>query len=108
MDSHSFTVEQPVRNVAELEDRVIVLMKGYEYPDDDPNRELNVVCYSKSGRFLWRIEDLGAMDPDLGENPFTSIRVDEVQGTIVVRYFEGLRYDLDPETGRLSNAVITR
>jgi len=108
LDNHTVELEQPVESVLELNDRVIILLESYNYPEDDPNRERNIVCYDKTGRFLWRIEDLGAMDPDLGENPFTDLELSEDQARIFVWEFEGLRHDLDPDTGRLSNAVITR
>ena len=95
-----------------LNDRVIIM---FEFPDemeDDPESGRNIFAYDETGKELWRIEDSGFTAPGVDEEtevpqPYTGMGQRE-DGRITVFQPIGCEFDLDPETGKISNEVFTK
>lgn len=106
--SNAYRIDQFVT----LDDRVIIM---FEFPDemeDDPESGRNIFAYDETGKELWRIEDSGIVGPGSEDEtevpwPYTGIGQEE-DGRIIVGHPAGYDFDLDPETGKVSNAVFTK
>lgn len=103
----------PVIDTIVLEDRVLVLLDSYYYSDNDPDAGRNVFAYDANGEFLWRIQDSGFTSVSnrdhVTEVPqgYTGIAL-ENDGRITVNQPIGCEFDVDPETGEISNMVLGR
>ena len=111
IDGKDHEMEQPVRDAIELEDRVLIRLDNFSYPDGDRNEERNIIAVSKSGEMLWRI--VRAPLRRGGErsrhmNPYIGMGYDEGDSTLRVADGDGCDYDLDTDTGEVSNALFTR
>ena len=111
IDDMDHEMEQPIRDTIELEDRIVVLLDDEAYPDGDPNEERNVLAVSKSGEMLWRIVRApmrrgGEKSTDM--NPYTGIWFRDDGKSVLVGDWGGCDYDLDTDTGEVSNAIFTR
>lgn len=96
----------------QLPDRVIVLLNPADFADEDPFSGRNIVCLDEKGELLWRIEDAGVTrstaDGREIPDPFTGIELNDDGKTIEVGIAAGVDFDLDPETGEISNPVFTK
>ena len=111
IDGTDHEMEQPVLKAIELEGRVIVQLDWETYPLGDRNGERNIIAVSKSGEMLWRIvrgpiRRGGEKGPDL--NPYTGMGYAEDGRTLMVYDVGGCEYDLDSDTGEVSNPVFSR
>ncbi len=69
----------------------------------------NIFCLNERAEILWQIQDSDTYRPGLGksEAPFTGMRITE-DGKVRVSNWDSHGYDLDIETGKLSNAKWTK
>ena len=90
-----------------LEDKVIILFRTADFPEDDPESGRNIFAYDETGKELWRIQDSGFTAPRLEDDtevpqPYTGMGPED-DGRITVFQPIGCEFDLDPETGKISN-----
>lgn len=100
---HKFS--QEIREVLQLPDRIIIRLLVDDFEEGDPNVGRNVLAFNESGEELWRIEASGYFverDPNVPEAYFG---VDMTVGHLRVHGADFV-YDLDPDTGAVSNAEI--
>ncbi len=105
-------LEQPIEDMVELHDRVIVVLDDEEYAPGDPTGDRNVVAVGRDSAMLWRIERSGsiASGGPGRTSPFVALEIENRGGGEVVIVYDGMGacYDLDSETGKLSNPVLTK
>ncbi len=112
IDGNTVELEQPIEDMVERRDRVIVVLDDEEYAPGDPTGDRNVVAVDRNGTMLWRI--VPSMSPTPGEpgrtEPFIAVDIKNRDGEEKVVVYDGMgsRYDLDTETGKLSNPVLTK
>ncbi len=72
----------------------------------------NVIALDAGGKLLWRIPATGVIlrDPDGSEGPeaYFGLELEEDGKTINVGSATGWTYEIDPETGKLSNSTFQR
>ena len=105
IDGVEHAIDLPIRVAIPLSDRVILLLDEEDLSEDDPRYERNVIALGKDGEMLWRIEDVGFKGNPC---PYSGLGFDEDGVTILVYDWGGACYNLDPETGKLSNLLFTR
>lgn len=86
----------------------IVLFDAYDCEEADQNYERNVFALDKRGEILWRIERSWGereilSDGTVIRNPYRWIELSEKKDSIQADTWRSMRYDLDPETGKISN-----
>ncbi len=105
-------LEQPIEDMVELPGRVIVLFDDEEYAAGEPGRDRNVIAVDRNGAMLWRIAPSMSSTPsEPGRTaPFVGVDIENRGGEEVVIVYDimGSCYDLDSETGKLSNPVLTK
>ncbi len=78
---------------------------------ENPGR--NIWCYDLKGNLLWKIEESpryfdwvkrGLNNDDYGKDSYMGLVYNEKEDKIYA-FVQGRRYELDPETGRVSNFV---
>ncbi len=103
--------EQRVSEVLTVDDRVLVRLNSFDFPADDSDAGRNVFAYDENGELLWRIEDSGFAAGGPGGKPvkqgYTGMGPDE-DGRFRVFQPIGCLYDVDLETGKISNPELTR
>ena len=103
--------EQPIDEFLVLEDRVIILFEPSEEQEDDPDFGRNVFAFDETGEQLWRIQDsgftIGSHRDDDSEvrAPYTGMGLKE-NGRIIVSQQIGCSFDVDSQTGKISNMVL--
>jgi hypothetical protein len=95
-----------------LDDRVIILFKTSDFLENDPESGRNVFAFDETGKQLWRIQDSGFTAPRLADDtevpqPYTGMGPED-DGRIVVFQPIGCEFDLDPDTGKISNMTPMR
>ena len=104
--------DQPIVDFLVHNDRVIVMFELADEMEDDPDFGRNIFAYDETGKELWRIEDSGIVGPgreDDKEVPWSYTGMgQEADGRIIVSEPFGFEFDLDPETGKISNPVFTK
>lgn len=102
----------PIDKILTLADRVIVLLDCDDMPYDDPLRGRNVFAFDKNGQMIWRIASSTALSVDDDDrywpSPYSGIGFSENGRTIHVYELAGVRHDLDPDTGEISNALLVK
>ena len=97
--------EKEIDKVIPLSDRVIVVFDVLAFPEEDPDAGRNVFAFDRSGKEIWRIEDaevkVKGRTVDKVSQGYTDIEHAE-DGELFAWVLEW-RYDLDPETGKISN-----
>ena len=101
----SITFDVPVREFLELSDRVLVRVSNFTWPETDPDFGRNIFAYDLDGNALWRVEDArvmvgGRTVDEVSQGYMAFQRGDD--GKIYVWILD-YRFDLDPETGKVSN-----
>ena len=94
-----FQGSYPVLAASLVGDRVLVVYDWMAFPRDSPSR--NLFCYDRTGRMLWRAEDIGQGATDaytsvIGGDPLT------------VGNFAGYKCLIDEGTGRVLNTGFTK
>ena len=107
INGRGFDLGWPINYAIALQDRVIVTVEHYDLPKTDPQFGRNVFALDRNGRELWRIEASPAifMDDQGRKCPFPYIylqRSPDGRGLWIDNQ-SGIRCDLDPATGALSN-----
>ena len=107
IDGQAFDLGWPINDAIALEDRVIVAVSHYKLQKTDPQFGRNVFALDRNGRELWRIAASPAifMDDQGRKCPFPYIylqRSPDGRGLWIDNQ-SGIRCDLDPATGALSN-----
>ena len=112
IEGKTFELEQPIFDLLPLQDRVIVVFDPQGYTKRDERYDRNVVAIGENGEILWRIErSKGRQVEDDGEEIRSAfVGLDMAQDGKVVHIYEwaGLRHDLDPDTGKISNTLFTK
>ncbi len=112
VDGRTVKLERPILQVEERPGRVIVLLDDEEYAPDDPTGDRNVIAVDRDGAMLWRITPSGsiASGGPGRTSPFVALEIENRGGgeAVIVYDVAGACYDLDPETGKLSNPVLTK
>lgn len=112
IDSGTIELEKSIQDVKERPGRVIVLFDDEEYASGEPGRDRNVIAVDRNGAMLWRIAPSMSSTPsEPGRTaPFVGVDIENRGGEEVVIVYDimGSCYDLDSETGKLSNPVLTK
>ncbi len=112
IDGETVELEKPIRQIVEFDNRIIVLFNPDEYTGEEPGIDRNVVAVGRDSAMLWRIERSGsiASGGPGRTSPFVALEIENRGGGEVVIVYDvaGACYDLDPETGKLSNPVLTK
>jgi hypothetical protein len=111
IDGRIATLPHAIEFILPLSDRVIVLLDPEDYADDDATVERNVFAVGRSGEILWQIERAyvpSVRNSDDDFSPFTAIELAKDGKTPRAFEWDGVWYDLSPQTGQLSNALFTR
>ena len=112
IDGETAELEKPIQDVKEQSGRVIVLFDDEEYAAGEPGRDRNLIAVDRNGALLWRIAPSMSSTPsEPGRTaPFVGVDIENRGGEEVVIVYDimGACYDLDPETGKLSNPVLTK
>lgn len=112
VDGRRVSMPYPIDKILALSDRVIVLLDFESVPEEDPLHSRNVLAFDQSGELLWRIARSTVKDWDDGDpdwrSPYSGIGFAEDGRTIHVYEWAGVRHDLDPETGQISNGLLTK
>jgi outer membrane protein assembly factor BamB len=107
-------LDQEILRVHQVGPVIIVIYDDEAMPREIPLINRNVVALNPDGEIVWTIEqsrnvyatgDLN--DQTIVANPFVSLGVLD-GGRVVVCDLGGLTYDLDIETGKLSNPIFTQ
>lgn len=102
----------PIEQILPLPDKVIVLLNDEDMPSDDPLMGRNVAAFDKDGNMAWRIPLSTVTFIDDHDRewpcPYSYLAFAEDGCTIQVYETSGVRHDLDPATGELSNSLFTR
>lgn len=106
------TLEAPIRDVIALGDRQIVLFADEKYEKGDPNAVRNIVAVDDRGEIIWRVESSGPVTntPNDPDTPFVGWEWKTIDGKkkLVVYEMIGMCYELDTNTGKLSNPKISK
>lgn len=112
IDGRTIALEVPIDEIFELPDRVIVLFDEEEYPESDSRENRNVVALDRDGRELWRIEQartrLRDSDGNRIPNPYVGVSAGADGRTVEVYTWAGVCYRLDPNTGKISDPILTK
>jgi len=109
VNGHEVNFNQRIEEIIEMSDRVIVNLLLSDFPRDRSFDGRNIVCVSKNGKILWRIENSG-VEIEISFGPkillgYYDLWRPEDGDTIKVGGIDW-EYDLDPETGGISNPRI--
>ncbi len=112
IDGETVELEKPIRQIVEFDIRIIVLFNPDAYTGEEPGIDRNVVAVGRDSAMLWRIEPSGsiASGGPGRTSPFVALEIENRGGGEVVIVYDGMGacYDLDSETGKLSNPVLTK
>ena len=67
IDGNTVEFEQPIEDMVERRDRVIVVLDDEEYAPGDPTGDRNVVAVDRNGTLLWRIAPSMSTPGEAGE-----------------------------------------
>ncbi len=112
INGQTVTFGQKVKQVIVLDDRVIIRLLVDDFAEGDPMVGRNILAFDAEGKMLWRVMDHGATleaDDGNGRVPqaFLALWVDDDRKTIKAG-IPAFIFDLDPETGELSNPELNR
>ena len=105
IDSDRITYEREIDVILPLSDRFLVLFDVFEFSESDPDAGRNLFAYDSTGKQLWRVQDAkmkrrGRTVEKLSQG-YTGLRQGK-DGTIYAWVMDW-RYELDPNTGKISN-----
>ena len=107
---HEIEFEAPITKVLEIRNKIVVRLNVDDLDDEDPMLERNVICVDQNARVLWRIErSEGPLDEGVPIlNPYAGIGLNDDETGAVAYDMGGQCFDLDLETGAISNPIFTR
>lgn len=112
INENVITFDQRIDETVTLSDRVILRLMVDDFDVGDPLVGRNVLAFDGDGRLLWRIPPTGGTRsrPDGTEAPeaYFGLGLDDDGKTVKIGTPDGFEYDLDPETGDISNPVFTK
>lgn len=100
IDGNEVEIKVPIKTFIELPDRILILQglttELYAQPGDLSSR--NILCYDRSGNFLWRVEKV---KEDLYVvNNFSSLYLED---DVIKSYnVNSITYIINPETGEVT------
>ncbi len=112
IDGKTVELEKPIYTIKEISDRVIVVFDEEDYAAEDPNGDRNVIAVDRNGAMLWRIQN--SVSPTRGRPgrtiPFSGVGVRQKEEVDMLIGYDaaGMCYEIDPETGKLSNPRISK
>ena len=106
IDGRKVTLPCEIIFALPLDDRVIVMIDGYELPPGHPYKACNVFALDRNGKELWKIEETRhlykAKDGKHYSLPWSEI-VKKPDGSGYWIYsHSGYRFDFDPLTGKVA------
>jgi hypothetical protein len=98
---------QRISEAVQLSDRVVLLLDEEDFEEGDEMVGRNVLCIGETGDVLWRIVPASAKatehDPEwAAPEPYDDVWQDPETEKLKVRVPD-ITFDLDPETGEISN-----
>lgn len=107
VDGKTLSFDWKIREFLDLGDRIIVRFSILSFAEEDPDSGRNVFAYDRQGNELWRIQDAGVL---AGSSKSSSVKVpqgftgmEQKKDGRIYGWVVDWRYDLDPETGNVSN-----
>ena len=85
-------LDYPIKDTIEIYNVIVVLMD----PPSEIVENRNVVAFNKDGSYNWRIERSTDIDRN---NPYMKINIHS--GDLIVETWDGMRYNIDIETGEI-------
>jgi len=79
-----------------------LLIRLIDVPPDEINNR-NLIAIDNTGKIIWTIEDLSI---DGHDSPFVGI--ERVAGRLIAYNWDGLRVEIDPESGKICSRKITK
>jgi hypothetical protein len=109
VDGREFRLEAEIETAIEANDRIYVLFNDETYPEHDWRARRNVVALRRDGSEIWRIGTSEHLFPQVKRRslPFMDLTLEFRGNETVLEVWEaiGMLYDVDPDTGELSNPV---
>ena len=103
--------DQSIAAIVRLDDRVLVELNSDDFAVGDPLVGRNILAFDANGELLWRIPATGVMRRSVhdGETPeaFFGLWLDG-DGKVRTGTPNGFDWDVDPDTGKISNPEFTR
>ena len=111
INGNTISFEQRVNEFVELADRVIVELYVDDFEVGDPLVGRNILAFDENGEMLWRIPATGVTRRSVlgGETPeaFFGLWLGD-DGKVKTGTPNGFDWDIDPDTGKISNPIFTR
>ena len=109
--SKPIELESAVYREVELDDRIVLLLDPDLYNDNDLRVGQNILCFDLKGELLWRVQSHGRRIPNAAGQmvPEAYFGLWLEEGTMQLKCGAiQLNFDLDPDTGEISNMEWTR
>lgn len=104
--------EAPISDAIEVDGQLLVLLTIGTVPENHPMFERNVISVAGDGTLMWRIEPSARARKEIDgvriHNEYVGIDLQENETKLVAYDMQGLCFEVDPETGNISNPVFTR
>ncbi len=104
-------LESDIYEYVSFDDRLVVLLNSDHYEDLDKRVGQNILCFDLKGNVLWRVEshemEIENHDGILVPEAYFGLWYDKKQRQLrcgTIQY----NFDLDPNTGQISNSEWTR
>jgi hypothetical protein len=112
VDGREFRLEAEIETALEVNDRIYVLFNDETYRRGDWRARRNIIALRRDGTEIWRVGRSGDLFPDVDDEdvPFTGMSLKSMDDGAVLEVWEpiGMLYDVNLETGELSNPVPTK
>ena len=106
VNGRTIEFEQRVDELVVLDDRVIIHLHVSDFSVGDPLVGRNILAFDASGEMLWRIPATGVIRGKSPEAFFDLWMGDD--GKVRTGTANGFDWDVDPDTGKISNGVFTK
>ena len=104
-------LEGPVLQSLEIDGLLLLRLKHFNLPSDDPKIGRNVIALDRDGNEVWRIRsfwwEVESLDGKMVPDPYSNFSLRE-DGTLIIYQGIGYRCELDPKTGELLTQEFTR
>lgn len=113
LNNKTVEMEVAIQDVDQFGGLLIVTLDYELYPERDPHAEQNIVALDSVGEIKWRIQRTPSAPTLKGErefNPYVGIDVRPVRDDGLLEAYDGsgLCWSVDPETGNVSNPIVTK
>jgi len=112
IDGRKFKFDDLIQKIVEYPDRIIILF-GYEnFESEQQFAGRNLIAVGRDGNILWRVADSNELFPDSETSiePFVGFgktKINDREALVAYQMF-GMCYEVDPQTGALSNPRVSR